>query len=88
MSQDERAIIEVLNKTVRREELLGDARGSWRLSWSDLGSGLTASLFLFLYLTSREVLYLAAFGGAMLMWHDKRIERRIDAIVRLLEREA
>ncbi|HKW01312.1 MAG TPA: hypothetical protein VJN96_15915 [Vicinamibacterales bacterium] len=64
-----------------------DARRSWRLSWNDLGSALTAAVFVFLYLKSGEASWLVVFGGALLMWRDKRIESRLDAIVRLLERE-
>ena len=88
MSQDSRAITEALDRTARREKLLRDALGSWRLSWNDLSSGLTAAVFLFLHLRSREVFWLVAFGGALLMWRNNRIESRLDAIVRLLDREA
>jgi hypothetical protein len=88
MSQEERAITEALDRTARREKLFRDARGSWRLSWSDLGSSVPAGVFIVLYFTSRDGLYLAAFAGALLVWHVNRIEARLNAIVHLLDREA
>jgi hypothetical protein len=81
-------IARALDHTARREKLLRDARKSWRLSWSDLGSGMSAAVLLFLYFTSNQGFYLAAFGGAILVWHVNRIEARLNAIVRLLDREA
>ena len=87
-SQEERAITEALDETLRRDEPLREAKGSWRLSWDESGPALAAALLLFTYFTSHDAVDLAYFGGVLLIWHDKRIAARLDAVVRLLDREA
>jgi hypothetical protein len=87
MSQDERAVTEALDRTGSRRKLLSEARG-WRVSWNDLGPALLAALMLFLFLKFRDVVDLALLGGVILVWRDKRMAARLDAIVHLLDREA
>ena len=88
MSPNVEQIAQVLDRTARREKLLEEARGTWRLGWNDVGSLLAAGLFLYSYYPYRDPISLVTTAVIVLVWRDKRIASRIDAIVRLLEREA
>jgi hypothetical protein len=81
-------ITQALDRTARREKLLDEARGTWRLGWNDVWFVLMSGLLLYSYFRNNDRVSLAAFAGLFLVWRDKRLESRIDAIVRLLDREA
>lgn len=88
MSPNVDQIAQALDRTTRREKLLEEARGTWRLGWNDLWLGLTSAMFLYLYVTHPDPMRFVFFVCILIAWREKRIESRIDAIVRLLDREA
>ena len=77
-----------LDGTARREELLRDARGTWRVGLADIGSLLIAGLFFYFYAmhpdSTRDLVFAA---GSLMIWRANRIETRLNAIVKFLERE-
>lgn len=88
MSPNVAELARELDRTARREKLLDEARGTWRVGWNDLWSVLAAGLFLYSFFRYGDQISLVVFAVIILVWRDKRIESRIDTIVRLLDREA
>jgi len=89
MSPNVEQIAQALDRTARREKLLEEARGTWRIGWNDVWLGLTSAMFLYLYLKRPEdPIQLVLLACILVAWREKRFESRLDAIVRLLEREA
>jgi hypothetical protein len=88
MTSNVQDVVRSLDSTTRREKLLAEARGTWRISTGEAGWLLVSAGFLYITATNPSATSALVFMvGSLIMWRVTRLDSRLDAIVKLLERE-
>ncbi len=81
-----------LELTDRREKLLADAKDKWRIGTADISMLFIAAVFFSVFATHLDAtnnwVNLLMGAGSLALWRINRLETRLDAIIKLLEREA
>lgn len=81
-------ITQMLDLTTSREKLLQDAKGTWRIGTIDVSMLVFSAIFFYLFATHPDSIRNLVFGaGGLAIWRMNRIDTRLDAIVKLLDRE-
>ena len=87
------SVLAGLDVAARRAKLFEAARSPWALKWEDLSYiPLLAVISYSLFTGSGDIpastVWLVLLSSTVGAWHAKRLERRLDAIVRLLDSPA